>query len=102
MIGATLILPSDRYPYVVVRSTRTTFVLCKVSEVDTTTGHKPAYYNGPFPVWDHTYTEDELERLMIFGLGWVVVRRHQDGGYYDRHGNLYSIGVARYHRDYSD
>lgn len=101
-IGATEILPSDRYPYVVIGETRTSYTLWPLICVSTKTGHKPDHYNGPYPVWDHSYTKDELYDLREPDGEALIVRKHKDGNYYSARGIPFSIGVARFCRDYSD
>jgi hypothetical protein len=101
MIGATLLLPSDRVPYAVLERLGNSWFLKPVIEVSTSTGHSPARYHGDKPVWDHTYTEDELQKLILLNEETIAVRL-KNGCYQDSEGLEYIIGVARYYRDYSD
>jgi hypothetical protein len=101
-MGATLCLPSDRYPYVITETSADlgTLTLEPLLEVSKSTGHKPASYAGPFPVWDHTYTEAELYSLR---RGFLEVKGYLDAhGDYRCQGGKLIIGEARYYRNYSD
>lgn len=102
MIGATEILPSDRYPYAVWSSTKTTYTLKPLQDVSTKTGHEPKYFQGPFPVWDHVYTPEEIERFVLADAESVIVRKHKNGYYYSPQGIPFVIGTALYHRDFSE
>lgn len=68
--GVTLCYPQDRYGYVVVgvSASGKTAQVVRLFTPDKTTGHEPSRYDGPFPVWDHRYTEAELA---------AAVRAHQ-------------------------
>ena len=99
-MGVTLHYPQDSYPYVISRvsdSGKTIWVK-RVKTVDNSTGHSPAYYEGPFPVWSHTYTPQELVDLVVPGTPERLVRlgKYGWGGKND-----YTVGTARFHRNYS-
>ncbi|MGV9768517.1 hypothetical protein ACWDR7_03385 [Microbacterium sp. NPDC003461] len=99
--GATAHYPQDRYPYVITRVSETgnTFWMTPLAEVDTSTGHEPSHFDGPFPVWRHTYTPSELLsmrqedareiRVTLTARGWT-------------HGGVpVTVGKAHYYRNYS-
>lgn len=100
--GATLHYPSDSYPYVVVSTSATgkTVDVLPVRTVDRTTGHEPAYFNGPWPVWSHTYTPEELQELKREGAQKITVRYTKNG--WTAGGSRFTMGKARYHRNYAD
>lgn len=100
--GMTHCLPQDSYPYVVTRvseSGKTAWVK-PLKIVDLTTGHEPARFDGPFPVWDHIYTDDERESLVIADAPERAVRLNKHGGWGSK-GLAFDAGGARYHRNYS-
>lgn len=68
-MGATQFYPQDRYPYVVVEASRTGHAIWvrPLECVSTRTGHAPAGSCNGFPVWDHEYTDAELEALVQEG-----------------------------------
>lgn len=97
-MGATLLYPQDRYPYVITAVTAKTITVQRVETVSTKTGHSPSHYNGPYPVWSHTYTAEELDNLAIDGERRAYL--HRDGRYYLGRTPLL-VGEAIYHRDFS-
>jgi hypothetical protein len=100
--GMTLCYPQDSYPLVIVRvspSGKTVWV-DRLRPVDLSTGHKPARYDGPFPVWSHTYTDEERE-TMRENREPIKVTRSRDGSYWTANGVNVAYGGARYHRNYS-
>lgn len=105
--GATLIFPQDKYPYVVTRVSASGKVawVKRLQIVDTSTGHQPDYYLGPWPVWDHEYTKAELVSLAREDAREERIYRDKNG-YWRMSGwdskPLVALGRARYRRDYSD
>jgi len=103
-LGATLFYPQDRYGYVVIDSTKSgkTLTIMRLETVDMTTGHTVDHFDGPFPVWSHTYTEDEMRTMRRLGtetIKWSEPRKgYMRGG---RKGTPFLVGVAQYHRNYS-
>lgn len=100
-LGATLCFPQDRYGYVVVRASKTGTVLTlqRLVSVNTATGHKPDRYDGPWPVWDHLYTPEEMASMAEegeFRATWSEKRQC-----YRLHGTPVHVGHARYYRNYS-
>ena len=97
---ATLVYPTDRYPYVVVGGAPSGHYLF-VAPVDY---HKigvtsSGTHNG-FPVNDTSYSSsDALANANLAGVRRITRRR--DGRYTD-HGTPYVLGHARYRRDWSD
>ncbi len=102
--GATLIYPDDRAPYVIIEDRGDTLVLKELHTVSKETGHKPRSFQNGYPVWDHTYTPEEIARFCPAsgGVG-TVVTVHQVGqdSYTDAEGLVYLIGRARYYRNYA-
>jgi hypothetical protein len=106
--GATLIYPQDSYPYVITRISESgkTAWARPLKTVSLATGHAPARHDGPWPVWSHTYTPEELVslayseaeeefpsfreiRITLTATGWKTK------------GTPVELGKARYHRNYS-
>lgn len=104
--GATLYYPQDRYPYVVVEVSRTGNAIWvkPVETVSTKTGHAPAGTCNGFPVWDHTYTDDEVKALVQDGVTPTKLTRRADGRYRPVGSSdvVYGLGHARYFRNYAD
>lgn len=97
---ATLVYPQDRYPYVVVGGAKSGHYLF-VAPVEYR--NLPMQSNGThngFPVNDRTYSKDEALANARFA-GATRITRGKDGKYSD-HGTPFSVGVARYRRDWSD
>ena len=98
--GATLLYPQDCYPLLIVRvsdSGKSAWVV-RVKEVSKETGHEPARFDGPFPVWSHTYTEEELQELKV-DMEPFMIRLGKHG--WTRKGTPVSVGHAMFHRNYS-
>lgn len=78
-------------------------LLAPVKTVSHETGHTPARHEGPFPVWDHSYTQAEAEAMKIGGNGNVVrATLRKDGKWYIANTKTrVTFGEARYYRDYS-
>ena len=102
-MGATLVYPSDRYPVVITRVSESgkTFWFQPLQTVSFATGHEPDRYHGPYPVWDHTYTDEEIKSLVRLESGGRMARLNKHGRYRS-HGTPVTVGIARYRRDYSD
>lgn len=102
--GATIIYPQDRYPLVISRvspSGKTAWAH-RLTTVDIYTGHKPAYFNGPYPVWNHTYTEVERQ---AYAMEHVTVRLslRKDGTWRLAGTNTrVTVGDAVYYRNFAD
>ena len=104
--GATEVYPTDRYPVRVVKVSGTGHAIwvLPVESVDRSTGHEPARFCGGFPVWDHTYTDAELDR---FTTGHPATARkatrRKDGRYCLVGSDIrVSVGQARLYRNYAD
>ena len=100
-MGATLQYPQDAYPFVITRvspSGKTVWVK-PVKSVDKSTGHEPAHFEGPWPVWHHVYSPAELEQFVQAEAPERMVRKVKYG--WASHGTPYSIGQAVFHRNYS-
>lgn len=101
-IGATLLFPQDRIPYVVIAATKSgkSLTAVRLATVDLTTGHKPARYDGPFPVWSHFYTDEERRTMRLEG-NEVTLRWSEKKQRYTNGGTPFSVGTAQYHRNHS-
>lgn len=103
-LGATLFYPQDRYGYVVIDATKSgkTLTVMRLETVDKSTGHEVAYFEGPYPVWSHTYTDQERREMRRLGtetLKWNErQQRYMRGG---RKGTPFLVGEAQYHRNFS-
>lgn len=100
---ATKAYPQDMYPMVVVKVSESgkTIWLDSVLTVNTTTGHAPAYYNGPWPVWDHKYTDEEVSALQSH-TDPVRATLRKDGTWkISGTTTPVTIGAARYYRNFS-
>lgn len=100
--GMTLHYPQDSYPYVIVRvsdSGKTVWAK-PLQIVDKTTGHEPARFDGPWPVWSHTYTDEERATMVEENAPERAIRLSKHG-YWTSRGSDFSMGAARYHRNYS-
>lgn len=101
--GMTIEYPQDRYPLMVTRvspSGKTAWVK-SVRTVDRSTGHEPDRFDGPFPIWDHTYTAEELAELVNEAAPEMMVRRSRDGLSWSLNGTHVSSGGATFKRNYS-
>lgn len=100
-MGATLHYPQDSYPFVITRVSPSgkSFWVKPLVGVSKTTGHSPERYDGPFPVWSHVYTPDELVSMVQAEAPERMVRKTKYG--WSSHGTPYSVGQARFHRNYS-
>lgn len=101
--GMTLAYPQDYYPYAIVRvspSGKTVWVK-PLEVVDRSTGHEPARYDGPFPVWEHTYTDEERQSMLRVDAPEQKVTRSRDGLSWSMHGTPMLRGGAGYRRNYS-
>lgn len=101
--GMTLYYPQDRYGYVITRvspSGKTVWVK-PLREVSRATGHEPARHDGPWPVWTHTYTDEERQTMQVEGAPEQRVNRSRDGLSWSMNGLPMARGGAMYHRNYS-
>lgn len=82
------------------KSGKTAFIQ-RIENVSLHTGHTPAHYNGPWPVWDHTYTEEEVANLPRVGEETRISLRKD--GQWKVSGSTATVtfGKARYRRDWS-
>ncbi|MBO2461609.1 hypothetical protein [Actinomadura violacea] len=102
--GATHAMPQDRMPFVVtaISPSGAKVALEALRTVGGHTGHKPAYHVGPWPVWDHEYSDAELETMRYEGPELrQYAHRRKDGRYYMDGQRVY-FGGARYRRSYAD
>lgn len=103
--GATLLYPQDRLPYVIVGYTEKTIDVVPLLMVSYDTGHQPSGKHNGYPVWDHTYTDDEIQRfaLEVAKQGVWPKRAYlrKDGRHY-LGGTPMHVGAARFRRDYAD
>lgn len=100
--GMTMAYPQDYYPYVITRvspSGKTVWVK-PLEIVSLETGHQPARFDGPFPVWEHTYTDEE-RRTMVRDLPEIRVNRSRDGLTWSAGGVTMLRGGAGYRRNFS-
>lgn len=97
-MGATICYPQDAYPAVVTKVSKTGKVITveRLETVSAKTGHKPARFDGPFPVWSHTYTDEELQSMRT-GATAVYTWRESTGTW----GPNVRVGSAHYERNYS-
>jgi hypothetical protein len=94
--GITRHLPQDSYGYVVV-SVSASGKSAKVVQMPTPMelGHEVSRYDGPFPVWSHTYTQDELDAQVLAARPMGAVRNislRKDGSW--RFAGEYGTGTA--------
>ena len=96
--AATQRVFNDSYGYVVVKVSPSgkKVWLAKLRPVNASTGHEPARFEGGLPVWQHTYTADELVSLRVEDAKPEVAIR-QGNGAYRGYGCSYSFGEARYY-----
>ena len=104
-MGATQLYPQDSYPVRIVRVSDTAHAIwvLPVRSVNDSTGHTPAGSCNGFPVWDHTYTDVELDALTETHVTPLKATRRTDGTYRVVGGQTQiGIGQARYHRNFAD
>lgn len=101
-VGATLLFPQDTYGYVVVKASKSGKVLTaiRLETPSLTTGHKPARFDGPWPVWEHFYTDEELRTMRLEG-NEIRLTWSEKGNRYRHAGTSFVVGAARYYRNYS-
>lgn len=104
-VGATMLYPQDTYGYVVIKASKSgkTLYAIRLKTPDLTTGHKPARFDGPWPVWEHFYTEDELRTMRsgTYDQNGIELRWSEKGKRYRHAGTPFVVGSARYYRNYS-
>lgn len=100
--GATLHYPQDTYGFVVTKVSESgkTVTLAELISPSLATGHEVDRHDGPFPIWDHTYTEDEL-KSMVDPAGKITTIRLNKNGRWMSKGTPFTVGKARYYRNYS-
>lgn len=100
--GATLHYPQDTYGFVVTKVSESgkTVTLAELVSPSLNTGHEVNHYDGPFPVWDHIYTEDELKSMVDSNGKTTTIRLNKNGRWMSK-GTPFTVGAARYHRNYS-
>lgn len=106
----TLIYPQDLYGYTIVRvsdSGKTAWMI-QMPEVNKNTPGQPAYMNGPWPVYDHTYPREEClavaeaHNATETGYGERRISQRKDGNWRVANTTIpVRLSVARYRRDYS-
>lgn len=111
-VGATLCYPQDRYPYLIVGATRSgkTINLSSLPTDAFKAGFSPAGFHNGFPVWDHTWTEEEMEAFLkdeeepISRPSRKVIKARWSTRFqrWTCNGTPIHVGHARYFRDYSD
>jgi hypothetical protein len=101
--GVTLHYPQDSYPFVIteVSASGKTIKIQPVEPVSRDTGHEPARFDGPWPVWSHTYTAEELQTLKRETPTPDTLRYNSRSRRWAGRNGDWSVGVARYHRNYS-
>lgn len=100
--GMTMAYPQDMYPYVITRvseSGKTVWVK-PLEQVSKDTGHEPARFEGPFPVWHHLYTDEERQS-MVRDLPEIRVNRSRDMLRWTAGNVPFLRGGAVYRRDFS-
>ena len=104
--GATKCYPTDKYPMRVVKVSVTGHAIwvLPVKSVDMSTGHLPDGTCNGFPVWDHTYTEAELDLLTSTHPSYAQKATHRQDGTYRLVGTetQVAVGHARLYRNYAD
>ena len=104
--GATKSYPTDKYPMRVMKVSATGHAIwvLPVRSVDTTTGHLPDGTCNGFPVWDHTYTDAELDLLTDSHPAFAQKATRRQDGTYCLVGTetQIDIGYARLYRNYAD
>lgn len=98
--GATMAAGNDSYPYVISRvspSGKTIWIL-PVKVVNSTTGHSPAAYGGGRPIWNHTYTDEELATMVRTDVPERMARLGKDGRWRSNGAGV-GVGSAVYYRD---
>ena len=99
-MGMTLRYPQDCYGYVIVAISPSgkTLTVESLATPDKSTGHEPARYDGPFPVWHHVYTDQERESMRT---GSTMTVRLNKRGEWKNGTTRFSLGKAIYYRNYS-
>jgi hypothetical protein len=104
-MGATEVFPQDHWPMRIVRVTDTGSAIwvVPVGTVNLSTGHSPARRCNGYPVWDHTYTDAELDTLTEATRTPMEATRRSDGRYrLVGQAAEIAVGAARYVRNYAD
>lgn len=102
--GATMQYPQDRYPFIVTAVSKSgkSITVSEIKSPDATTGDSADYTHNGFPVWDKSYTAEELaDRSRYPFTGRTYVLRLTKRGWACK-GIPFHVGNARYRRDYSD
>lgn len=81
-MGATKLYPQDKYPLRIVKVSPTGHAIWvdEVRTVGGATGHAPNGNCNGYPVWDHTYTDADLDQFTEPGYTQKATRR-ADGTY---------------------
>jgi hypothetical protein len=100
---ATIHYPQDSYPAVVVRATKSgkTAWIKTVVAASSIDSIEPSRYDGPWPVYDHTYTDEEVAEYTLHGAQETRVFLRKDGHYRTASGALVTFGSAHYYRNFS-
>lgn len=100
--GMTLCYPQDKQPYVVTRvseSGKTAWV-APLMILDGRAGREPDDFDGPFPVWNHKYTEKEILTLKESDIPETRIHFNKKRGWINKGGMPFSKGAV-YYRNYS-
>lgn len=93
---ATLVYPDDRYPFVVVKRTKTTLTLARIN----TDGIAPADTCNGFPVYNHRFTVEEAEARITDRIETAHLTKR---GTYQINGCApIRLGAAHYYRNMAD
>lgn len=101
--GATEFLPQDRWGYVVTKVSKTgrKITLNRLETPSLSTGHQPEGNCNGFPVWDHTYTDEELQTMRRDGDVYAFYSDKRGGFTIGGYAPV-SVGFARYYRNFAD
>lgn len=97
-MGASLIYPSDIYPYVIVRVVSDKAI--DVARLDHSSLKPSGDHNG-FPVFSSVIDPKDFAVAPGWDKSPDRARKHKDGRWYI-HGSPLAIGFAKYRRDWSD
>lgn len=104
-MGATLVYPTDRYPMRIARVSPTGHAIwvLPVSRDLHAQGVRPAYSCNGYPVWDHEYSDAELDALTHTDAALTKATRRHDGTYRLTGGQTQiAVGQAQYFRNFAD
>jgi hypothetical protein len=92
---ATIMYPTDRYPLLVIRSTRTKLTMVRLDHYNLA----PTDFCNGFPVYDYTFTLEEAiaRQTAIFEVAHKTKRGYMIGSHIP-----VRLGEARYFRNMAD